>query len=411
MTMMCLLARAGMHQPVLSGRSWGGVVGGFQSPTVRRRRLALELRRLRESARLTCDEVAEKLECSASKISRVETGRVSVSPRDVRDILEIYGVSPEESESLIQLARDSRQKGWWDAFKDAIEPHFATYLGLESAAAEIRAYEVGLIPGLLQTEDYARAVISIGMLTGSRGDVERLVKLASARQPALIAADPPRFWAVLDEAALRRQVGGPRVMRQQLEHLLELAQLPNVAIQVIPFGGGAHPAMGRSFAILSFAERADPDVVYLEDLTSALYLEDAAEVDCYITSFDHLRAAALSFADSASLITETLSSAASRSGADAAEVSPRLAELAAAAGRARANSEVLHAWTATSAEAVAATEDSVAETLDRLAGQWPEYSRRQARSAAARSHAAHLRKRARDLRQDGQLPPTSSPSL
>src|SRR5262249_9612057 len=155
-----------------------------------------------------------KLECSASKISRVETGRVSVSPRDVRDILEIYGVSLKESESLIQLARDSRQKGWWDAYKDAIEPHFATYLGLESAAAEIRIYEVGLIPGLLQTEQYARAVISIGMLTGSRGDVERLVTLALARQPALMAADPLRFWAVLDEAALRRQVGGQQVMRQ-----------------------------------------------------------------------------------------------------------------------------------------------------------------------------------------------------
>lgn len=370
-----------------------------QSPTVRRRRLALELRRLRESASLTCEEVAEKLECSASKISRVETGRVSVSPRDVRDILEIYGASPQESESLVQLARDSRRKGWWDAYKDAIEPHFATYLGLEAEAAEIRAYEVGLIPGLLQTQQYAREAISAGILTGPREAVGRLVELASARLSALAAPDPPRFWAVLDEAALRRQVGGPQVMRQQLEHLLELAELPNVAIQVIAFRGGAHPGMGRSFAILSFTERADPDVVYLEDLTSALYLEDAAEVDCYITSFDHLRAAALSFADSVALIGEIIGSPAFQLGADAAEVPSRTAELAVAIERVRAKSEVLKAWSAASAEFAAANEDRIAGTFDRMARQRPDDSRLRARSTLARSRAARLRKRADDLRR------------
>jgi transcriptional regulator with XRE-family HTH domain len=256
-----------------------------QSPTVRRRRLALELRRLRESAKLTCEEVAERLECSASKISRVETGRVSVSPRDVRDMLQIYGVPPDQREGLVQLARDSRQKGWWHAYSDSIQPHFATYLGLESAASEIRIYEVSLIPNLLQTEDYARTVISAGMVTSPKEGIERQVELRMARQPTLTRPDPPKVWAVLDEAALRRRVGGAGLM---------------------PFGGGAHPAMGRPFVILVFPERVDPDVVYLEDLTSALYVEEVDEVDRYNMFFNHLRATALSFDASSALISSVI---------------------------------------------------------------------------------------------------------
>jgi transcriptional regulator with XRE-family HTH domain len=277
------------------------------SPTVRRRRLALELRRLREAARLTCEEVADHLECSASKISRVETGRVSASPRDVRDMLDLYGAPAVQRESLVQLARDSRQKGWWHAFSDTMHPQFATYVGLESAACQIRIYEVSLIPELLQTEDYARAVIRSGMMSRPGEDAERQVALRMARQPAITRDDdPPQVWAVLDEAVLRRQVGGPGVMQRQLEHLLAQAALPNVAIQVIPFGGGALPAMGRPFVILVFPERVDTDVVYLEDLTSALYLEDVAEVDRYNVFFNHLRATALSFDDSSLLITSVL---------------------------------------------------------------------------------------------------------
>src|SRR5258708_2063630 len=276
------------------------------SPTVRRRRLALELRRLREAARLTCEEVADHLECSASKISRVETGRVSVSPRDVRDMLELYGVLADQRESLVQLARDSRQKGWWHAFSDTMQPQLVTYVGLESAASEIRIYEVSLIPGLLQTEDYARAVFRSGMMNSPSEDVERSVALRMARQPALTRDNPPKVWAVLDEAALRRRVGGSGLMRMQLEHLLAQAALPNVAVQVIPFAGGAHPGMGRPFVILVFPERVDTDVVYLEDLTSSLYLEDVAEVDRYNVFFNHLRATALSFDDSSDLIASVL---------------------------------------------------------------------------------------------------------
>jgi transcriptional regulator with XRE-family HTH domain len=276
-----------------------------QSPTVRRRRLALELRRLREVARLTCEEVAEHLECSASKISRVETGRVSVSPRDVRDMLKLYGVPDQQRDSLVQLSRDSRQKGWWHAYGE-INPKLATYVGLESAASEIRVYEVNLIPGLLQTEEYARTMIRSGTMNGNLADVDRMVALRMARQPALTRNDPPMLWTVVDEAALRRRVGGTELMRSQLEHVLELSSLKNVAMQVIPFGAGAHPAMGRPFVILVFPERIDPDVVYLEDLTSALYLEDVDEVDRYNVLFNQLRATALSFDDSAALVTSVL---------------------------------------------------------------------------------------------------------
>jgi len=250
--------------------------------------------------------VAEHLECSASKISRVETARVSVSPRDVRDMLELYGVPAQQRDSLVQLARDSRQKGWWHAYSDTIQPQFATYVGLESAASEIRVYEVNLIPGLLQTADYARTIIKAGTMNGNQEDVERKVALRMARQPALTRTEPPMLWTVVDEAALRRRVGGTELMRAQLEHVLELSGLKNVAMQVIPFGAGAHPAMGRPFVILVFPERIDTDVVYLEDLTSAFYLEDVDEVDRYNVFFNHLRATALSFDDSAALVTSVL---------------------------------------------------------------------------------------------------------
>jgi transcriptional regulator with XRE-family HTH domain len=280
-------------------------VSSAQSPTVRRRRLALELRRLREAAKLTCEEVAEQLECSASKISRVETGRVSVSPRDVRDMLEIYGVADEQRDGLVQLARESRQKGWWHAFGDTVQPHLATYLGLESAASEIRIYEVNVIPGLLQTEDYARTILTAGMVNSPRSDIERAVALRMERQ-RLRRESPPELWCVLDEAALRRHVGGREGMRVQLEYLLEIASLRNVSLQVIPFAGGAYPGMGRPFNILSFGEDADPDVVYLEELASALWVENVDEVDRYQVYFNHLQATALSFEDSAALVTAAL---------------------------------------------------------------------------------------------------------
>lgn len=274
------------------------------SPTVRRRRLALELRRLREAARLTHEDVAAQLECSASKISRIETGRVLVSPRDVRDMLAIYGVSEDQRDSLVQLARDSRQKGWWHAFGDAVQPHLATYLGLESAASEIRIYKACRIPSLLQTEGYGRAMAAAGRGTAWHWQ-EGYVPLIMERQRQA-KATPPRVWAVLDEAALRRQVGGREIMREQLEHLIELTAMPNFFLQVIPFNGGAYAAMDLPFVVLAFPDEVDPDVVGLGYPTGALWIEDVAEVDRYNMFFHHLQAAALSFDDSAALMTSVL---------------------------------------------------------------------------------------------------------
>jgi transcriptional regulator with XRE-family HTH domain len=279
-------------------------VSSAQSPTVRRRRLALELRRLREATRLTCEEVAERLECSASKISRVETGRVSVSPRDVRDMLEIYGVPEVQREALVQLARESRQKGWWHAYADSVQPHYATYLGLESAASEIRIFRVNHIPGLLQTEDYARALIGQTAARSFSEDDRRFAILAERQREA--RANAPRVWIVLDEAALRRHVGGPEVMRAQLEHLRDLRSAPNIFLQVVPYGSEVQACMDSPFTILGFPDPADPNVVCLRYPTGVLWVEDLAEVDRYHVFFHHLQADALSFDDSVSLMTSVL---------------------------------------------------------------------------------------------------------
>ena len=274
---------------------------------VRRRRLAAELRRLREAADLTCDEVAARLDCSASKISRIETGRVSVSPRDVRDMLAIYGVTGDQRDSLVQLARESRQKGWWQGYADSVEPHLATYLGMESEAAQIRQYNVARIPPLLQTKGYASAVISAGRAGAGRypGTPDRMVEMLMEHQ-RLAAASPPRMWVVLDEAALRRQVGGRDVMREQIEHLIELSSLPTMFIQFIPFSSGAYVAMDLPFVVLSFPDPADPDIACIGYQTGVLWIEDLAEVDRYNLFFQHLQATALSIDDSAALMTSLL---------------------------------------------------------------------------------------------------------
>jgi transcriptional regulator with XRE-family HTH domain len=280
-------------------------VSGTLSPTVRRRRLAFELRRLREAAKLTCEDVAALLECSASKISRIETARVTVSPRDVRDLLRIYGVPADQHDSLVQLARDSRQKGWWHAYGDSVQPHFATYLGMESAASEIRHVNLTRIPVLLQTEDYAREVIAAGRMRRTVPDQDRSVELILERQ-RLALANPPDTWVVLDEAALRRQVGGRDVMREQIEHLIELSAAPGMFLQFIPFSGGAHVAMDLPFVIMGFPDPADPDVVCMGYPTGVLWIEDMAEVHRYNVFFHHLQAAALSLDESTALMVSVL---------------------------------------------------------------------------------------------------------
>jgi transcriptional regulator with XRE-family HTH domain len=279
-----------------------------QGPTVRRRRLASELRRLREAADLTIDEVGEKLECSASKISRIETGHVGVTPRDVRDMLELYGVLGDDREALVQLSREARTRGWWHAYSEVFT---GAFVGLEADASSLRAFQALLVPGLLQTEEYARAVIRAMRPDADDAEVERRVVARLARQRLLTDVSPPEYWAVIDEAVLHRSVGGPEVMAAQLRRLLESAALPHVTIQVVPFGTGAHPGMEGPFVILGFPEQADPDVVYVDSTTSGAYLEMPADVRRYALMFDHLRAAALKPDDSVDLIS-TFAEAAAR---------------------------------------------------------------------------------------------------
>jgi transcriptional regulator with XRE-family HTH domain len=259
---------------------------------VRRRRLAAELRRLREAAEMTIDDVAERLECSASKISRIETGQVGVTPRDARDMLELYHVSGEPLEGLVQLARDARKKGWWHAYSEVFS---GAFVGLEAEAATLRSYQALLVPGLLQTEDYMRPVFRAARPDATESEIELRVAARLERQKLLTDVDPPQYWAVIDEAVLHRPVGGAAVMAAQLRHLVKLGtSLPNVTIQVLPFAAGAHAGMEGPFLILGFPEQADPDVVYVENTTAMGYLEEPEDILRYTLMFDHLRASALS---------------------------------------------------------------------------------------------------------------------
>ena len=271
------------------------------SPTVKRRRLAAELRRLREAAKLTIDQVAERLEWSAGKISKIENARVSVMPRDARYLLDVYGVADPERELLVTLARESRQRGWWQQY-GAIPEWFGTYVGLESEAVSVSSYQGEYVPGLLQTHDYAMAVHRAFTMTQTDEEIEQHVALRMARQERLDAPDSPQLWLVLNEAVVRRLVGSRAIMHDQLGRLVEVSSHPKVTIQILPFSAGAHPAMDCAFRLLSFAEPTDNDVVYMEYPTGSLYLERAAEVARYRLMFDHLRAASLSVDESRRLL-------------------------------------------------------------------------------------------------------------
>lgn len=272
------------------------------SPTVRHKRLTVELRRLRERAGLTCEDVGQRLECSGTRISRMETGRIGARPGDVRELLEIYGVTGSEADILVQLARDARRRGWWRAYGRVLPPWAEAYIGLESDAARLCDFEPMVVPGLLQTEDYARAVLGAALHAGSREDIDRQVALRMRRQAILDDASPPEMWVVLGESVLRVHVGGPAVMRAQLRRLAGLAARPNLTLQVLPFSTPAHAQPISPFTMLEFADPADPAVVYLEHLTGGLFLENEDEVRCYRVVFDHLRAEALGAAESAGLI-------------------------------------------------------------------------------------------------------------
>jgi transcriptional regulator with XRE-family HTH domain len=272
------------------------------SPTVRRKRLTVELRRLREKAGLTCEDVGHRLECSGTRISRMETGRIGARPGDVRELLEIYGVTGGEADSLVQLARDARRKGWWHAYGRVLPPWFEAYVGLESDAAGLSDFQPSVVPGLLQTEDYARAVLRAAPQAGCGEDIDLQVALRMRRQAILDQASPPQVQVVLSESVLRAQVGGAAVMRAQLLRLADLAARPDLTLQVLPLRTAAHAQPVSPFTVLEFADSADPTVVYLEHLTGSLLLEDEEEVRRYQVVFDHLRAAALGPSPSADLI-------------------------------------------------------------------------------------------------------------
>ena len=275
-----------------------------QNPTLRARRLALELLRRREAAGLTREEAARQLEWSTSTIFRIETGRSRPQPGNVRVLLELYGVSGPERDGLIRLAREARQPGWWHSFRDVLPNPYEVFIGLEAGAASIRNFEPVVVPGLLQTEEYARQMSRGGPRELDRDDIERRVQVRMERQRILPREDRPRLWAVIDEAVIRRAVGGSEVMREQLRHLIDSAEQGKTTLQVVPFSAGAHAGTTGPFIILDFPEPTDPAVVYVETLAGDLYLEERADVDRYTLAFDRLLAAALHPDDSVRLVQE-----------------------------------------------------------------------------------------------------------
>ncbi|MBZ4018159.1 helix-turn-helix domain-containing protein [Streptomyces purpurogeneiscleroticus] len=273
------------------------------NPTVRRRRLGQELRRLRELKGMTAEEVAERLLVSQSKISRLENGRRSISQRDVRDLCGVYEVEDHRIvDSLMQMAKDSRQQGWWHAFGDI---PYSVYIGLETEAASLRVYESLLVPSLLQTPGYAEAVIPGTVPELAPDQLDKRIQVRMRRQERVSDPHTPlRLWVVLDESALRRVVGSHLIMREQLEHLVEISKLPHVTVQVLPYDTGAHAGMSGTFSILEFDDAADSSVVYIEGVTSDLYLEKTNDVHKYTIMYEHLRAQALNADQSREFIAE-----------------------------------------------------------------------------------------------------------
>jgi transcriptional regulator with XRE-family HTH domain len=269
-------------------------------PTVLRMLLGGQLRKLREASGVTPDQAGYEIRASRSKISRLEHGRVSFKERDVADLLSLYGVTDSgQRRHLLMLAERANSPGWWARYDDVLPDWFETYIGLEQATSLIRTYELQFVPGLFQTEDYARAVTVLGHRAAPPEEIERRVSLRLKRQEILSRAEPlPKVWAVIDESALRRPLGGREVMRTQLQHLIELTDSPQVTLQIMPFDRGGHSAAGGSFAILRFADTDLPDIVYIEQLTGALYLDRPEELDHYREVMNSLSAEAETPAES-----------------------------------------------------------------------------------------------------------------
>jgi transcriptional regulator with XRE-family HTH domain len=276
------------HEPFAGGPGAGGAEHpGTSGPTVLRIGLGSELRKRREAAGITREVAGDAIRASTAKISRLELGRVGFKERDVADLLTLYGVLDEaERSEFLKLARQANEPGWWHRYADLLPSWFETYLGLEQAAAVIRTYELQFVPGLLQTREYARAVTQLACTRTD--EIDRRVELRMRRQALLDAPEGPTLWAVIDEAALRRSIGGSELARAQLDHLLEVNDKPNVSLQIAPLSYGGHPAAGGPFTLLRFAQPDLPDIVYLEQLTSALYLDKRSDVEHYALVMDRL---------------------------------------------------------------------------------------------------------------------------
>ncbi|MEU4535211.1 helix-turn-helix transcriptional regulator [Streptosporangium sp. NPDC023825] len=285
----------------------GGVLAyaGGGGPTILRILLGAQLRRLRVAKDITREQAGYAIRASHAKISRLELGRVGFKERDVADLLTMYGVTDtRERAPLLTLARQANAPGWWHKYGDLLPNWFEVYVGLEEAASIVRTYEVQFVPGLLQSPEYARAVIMLVHGGATADEVDRRVALRLARQERLTRPDAPTLWAVMDEAVLRRPIGGPQVLCAQIEHLLEVVELPNVRLQIMPFDRGGHAAAGGPFSILRFPERDLPDVVYMEQLTSALYVDKLEETDHYMQVMDRLCIQAYSVSESREFLRE-----------------------------------------------------------------------------------------------------------
>jgi transcriptional regulator with XRE-family HTH domain len=285
------------------------MAGVRRSPTLRRRRLSAELRKLREETKLTASSVEERFGWSPGKVSRMERGEwVLPNLRDVQDLLDLYDVTDtQRRETLMTLAREGRQRGWWHAYRKMMSDRYSTYVGLEAEAVSVNTFQLAIIPGLVQTPDYARALIRSGARRFSEEEVEKRLEIRIARQRILTAEDPLRLFMVLDEAALRRPIGGADVMKEQMRHLLQAADLPNVELQVIPMAAGEHAGVTGSFSILEFPDPEDHDAVYVETLAGELFMEEPEEVRPYSIAFQHLNAVALSPRDTIAMLAQIAS--------------------------------------------------------------------------------------------------------
>jgi transcriptional regulator with XRE-family HTH domain len=279
-----------------------------QRPTVRSRKLGMMLRRIREDRNLSTHAAARLLNRSQASISKLETGHRGIHRPSLENMLDRYGVQDEQlRETLFRLAREARQKGWWQSYGGTLSPEDMDFIGLEADSASIRFFELILIPGLLQTEAYARALIGQGGFSSDLRLVDRLVEIRMKRQRVLTRPEPPEVCAVLDEAALRRQVGGPEVMRAQLRHLIEASHQPRVSLQVLPFAAGSYLGMAGAFIVMDVGEHGHFQVAKIDSLTEMSYREEPQQVRTYTAIFDRLRANALPEADTRALIEGLLS--------------------------------------------------------------------------------------------------------